>query len=443
MPTEYVTWISLLLLNLAWVCNSYRLFAAFQAALAIALMVFVDHRLETQPWYSSPDPDWLHPISLQWQGIALAGYGIVWSCLRLASSHRLQAAQTVNGTSSDTWLSTVLRPDWVHVDRLAVVAALVLMGLLTIQAVVPGVAQELSPVVGQSRVVPPAEEFQLLGLPHEPARGPLTWVLCGVVMFAFLLSLRERPGFDGLTGLTVAASAMPLLAAACWEPQVAVASALRWTSAVFFLLGSVLVWLRRPLERYARAWGIVLPRGNNTAGFSFSLLLLLATLPVLAMALFVALAALSLTPPTGAQLELMWWLTLLVAAVLVSSLVGSRLMPGWTQSSSVAASSSGDSGDHASVRHDRFCPGTGIVGAPGRGARVDGVFRRIGLAPSYAVPMMILSLALIGHAISFRSEPLAFAAGLLLNFSATAAYLLGFACLGGVDYRAVGPIGCN
>ena len=425
MPTGFVTWIALILLNLAWACNSYTFFAAFQAALAVALMVFVDHRLEMQPWYVSAEPDWLHPIRLQWQGIALASYGAVWSCLRLAGARRAQTEPAGQSSSSVTWLSMALRTDWVHVDRVVVGVALLLLILLAIHAVVPGIAQELSPVVGLSRVVPSATQFQLLGLPHAPAGGPLTWVLCGAVMLAFLLGLRERPELDGLTGLILAASTLPLLAAAPWEPQVAVASALRWTSAIFFLSSSVLVWLRRPLADCGRAWGLMPPLARGSANVSFSLLLVLTTLPVLAMAVFVALAALSLTPPSGAQLDLLWWLALIVAVILLGSLVGRWLIPGWSQGSTVAAGSLVVLAIMPLFAMTAFVLGQALSAHPVVGPDPTSFFVRIGLAASYAVPLSILSLALIGHAISFRSEPLAFAAGLLLSFSATAAYLLG------------------
>ncbi len=54
----------------------------------------------------------------------------------------------------------------------------------------------------------------------------------------------------------------------------------------------------------------------------------------------------------------------------------------------------------------------------------ESFFVRIGLAMSYAFPLVLLSFGLIGHAISFRSERLAFAAGLMVSFTGTAAYLL-------------------
>ena len=303
--------------------------------------------------------------------------------------------------------------------------ALVLLSLLTLCAVVPGIAQELSPIRGPTRVVPALEDYQLLGLPHAPAGGPLTWVLCGVVMFTYLVGLRERSGLGSLTGLTVAASTIPLLLATRWAPEVAVASATRWTSALFFLVGSLLVWWRRPLSRFLRGWGIVQPEAGRMAGSSFALLLLLATAPVLAMALFVALAALSLTPPTGGQVELLWWLSWVAVIPLLLVLLGRWSLPDWSDRWSTPAGSLMILTIMPLFAMTAFVVGQALSAHPVVGPDANSLFTRIGLAASYAVPLIILSVALIGHAISFRSEPLAFAAGLLLSFSLTAAYLLG------------------
>ncbi len=327
VPAGHLAWIALIWLILAWVVRSTFLFSSFQAALALSLIVAVDHRLGSEAWYTSESRSWLHPTSLQWQGLLLAGFGLAWSLLRVAQLDRFLP----NGTTADhagrKWAATVLRPDAVSIDRGAVVVATVLLVLLAVGAVIPGIGQELSPVEQVGRLVPPVESFQLFGMPHQAAQGWLTWVLCGVVVIAFLFHLRERAEGNGLAGIMIAASSIPLLVAAQWEPEVAVASALRWSSALFFLLGSVGVWWRRPLSQWMQRAGIVPKHPSRLATTGFALLLFLAVAPILSMAIFVSFTSLSLKPATNDQLTLLWWLTMLAATVVLLVLGGRRWLP--------------------------------------------------------------------------------------------------------------------
>ncbi len=419
-----VLWIGLIWLNLAWLLESRLLFSMFQAALALSLMVLVDHRLEGQSWYSAGDRGWLHPISLQWQGIVLAVYFLAWSVLRIFGVPRLTGIQEVDKRLRWEWWLRTVRSGWPSVDRIALVVAGMLLVLLAIHAVVPGIAQELSPRVGEQRVIPSPEAYQFMQLPHEPARGTLSWVLCLVVGLGFIVSLREEKGFGALAGMTMAASTIPLLVAAHWESDVAVASALRWTSAFFFLAASTLVWLRRPLVKFLRRWGVVSDDSRATAGQSFSLLLLLAAAPVLAMAFFVALAALSLTPPTGAQFDLLWWLGVLALSAIVAALMGRAWLPSESNGWQAVAGSLIILAVMPLFAMSCFVVGQSLAAHPVIGPNADSFFSEIGLAASYTIPLILIGVALIGHAISLRSEPLAFGAGLMLNFAGTAAYLL-------------------
>ena len=65
-----------------------------------------------------------------------------------------------------------------------------------------------------------------------------------------------------------------------------------------------------------------------------------------------------------------------------------------------------------------------LRGNPIAGPEPASIFFRMGLAASYAVPIVMIALALVGHALRERSAGFAFTAGLLFNTAATAGYLL-------------------
>ena len=65
-----------------------------------------------------------------------------------------------------------------------------------------------------------------------------------------------------------------------------------------------------------------------------------------------------------------------------------------------------------------------LRGNPIVGPEPGTLFARIGLAVSYAVPILLIAFSLVGHAIRERSASFAFTAGLLFNTAATAGYLL-------------------
>ena len=87
-----------------------------------------------------------------------------------------------------------------------------------------------------------------------------SWIALAVIAAAILVPSEKRWPDARLVGLLVAATVIPLLVSARWESSCAVASALRWTFALYSLLTAALIWLRSPLaERVRRitwlGWG--------------------------------------------------------------------------------------------------------------------------------------------------------------------------------------------
>lgn len=106
------------------------------------------------------------------------------------------------------------------------------------------------------RVVPRVAFFEWNELPHAPAQGVGTWMLLIAVGVVLIAGLWERVNSWRILGLLATGAALMPLVAVLWEPQVAAASALRWSSAVYFLIGSVGIWSRAKMARV----------GNNFAG---------------------------------------------------------------------------------------------------------------------------------------------------------------------------------
>ena len=82
------------------------------------------------------------------------------------------------------------------------------------------------------------------GIAHAPAAGPGGWLLLiGVLVLVVHQIRRDWNPLQPLLVLLASSAVIPLLAAQ-FEPSVAVASALRWLSALYLLLVSALIWSR-------------------------------------------------------------------------------------------------------------------------------------------------------------------------------------------------------
>ena len=171
-----------------------------------------------------------------------------------------------------------------------------------------------------------------------------------------------------------------------------------------------------------------------TAAFVLSLL------PLAAMAAFVGGSAVSRRPPAA---DMQWWFPSLgvVFVVVAAAAIGLRGIAGFNQRSDHTASTSRTLAGHAStllmilgvaplVAVTLFVVAAALKQSPILGPEPDSWFARAGLATSYAVPVLVTALTLIGYAVRERSSRFAFAGGLVLNLGVTAAYLLAVAKIG-------------
>ena len=229
------------------------------------------------------------------------------------------------------------------------------------------------------------------------------------------------------------AASCPLLAS-CWESEVAVASALRWFSAALLLAGSAPVWGRAWIARQAGRLGWRPARTDwNLASHVRSLVFLLGLFPPVAMALGIGLGALARSSRHGepwADSGPLWALAgvSIVIAGALRALAGRRierdksgLRPTWPWAAAALLLVLGTAPILSLVLYQ---VGIALKHSPILGPDPDSLFARMGLAGSYAAPILMTALVLVGYAIRERSSGFGLAGGLVLNAGATAAYLL-------------------
>ncbi|WP_165227335.1 hypothetical protein [Aquisphaera insulae] len=270
----HAAWLAVVWLAMAWRADSPAAFAAFQASLTAAVACVVGGWLEGRPWFRG-GWSWLDPRSVQALGMAMAVLGLGWIAIR---------RMVVRGPETDR-LRTLLHPAWPAFDRVFRGVPIAMVVGLALYASLPGVFQELSPRGGM-RVVSPAVLFEIPGIPHAPAIGAGSWVLLVLALAMVLAEFSIRGRRSDLMGaILIGWLAAPLLAGN-WEGDVAAASALRWSSSLYGLAVSALLWGR---DRRARLVG---PGGESILrGLAFS--------PALLIFGYATLAAMAGAPVVG------------------------------------------------------------------------------------------------------------------------------------------------
>ena len=462
--TQWAThlfWLATVWLALACLRANSITFTAFQAALTLGVVFAVAANLAGHDWYRQSQRPWLDPWSLQTQGIALSILSLIWIGLRIAvrrlagetlstdgatnASRQDEAIATATGAAAPSWREAAARflfPPWPTVDRIVSVVVLVVAVLGCIYAAVPGVAQELSPRLASAtaeRLAPRAADFALAGLPHEHAQGFAGWLLLVVVTAVLIASLWERfEPWAVQAMLLVLAAACPL-AAAHWDGQVSAASALRWLATGYLALGSLPIWFRGPLARWCGrlGWPEFAPRASGLAATARTLVLTLAIVPLVAMAVYTGAAAVARVGLSAEPAAALVWLSVLfVVAAVISALLkfvpavpaaahaDSPAAPSWPRQASTLAVLLGAA---PLVAMTLYVVAVALKQSPILGPEPGSFFARVGLAISYAVPVLVAALVLVGHAVRERSAGFAFAAGLIFNVGATAGYLLAMA----------------
>lgn len=302
----------------AWVWREPGSFSPAQAALAAAAVLGGLVCVERQDWWA--DADLRDPRALRAFGVALALLGLVWVAARrlAARSERLRAL----------WLA-----DPFALDRIVIGAVIVGQFLCLAAAVEPGVRDELTPL-GWS--IPPAPAH----LAH--AFEPMAWLLPGLLAVVLLGWLRLRTdaepnGDPALVGLVLLLLTVPVLIAGSVAPQLAAASAVRWGMGVAFVIGSALVFARRPLAELAERLGFR-PAATSAARLWSYVLLGGAAAVVVMLTADVARLGLNRLTPSGPGADTVFarigwtWSNVVPMALVVLGLAGTAArerLPGY------------------------------------------------------------------------------------------------------------------
>jgi hypothetical protein len=260
-------WTAGIWLLIAFVLNSRMLFSAAQALATVAVGFAVTAVCQNRPWWSGSFVD---PRHLQAQLGTLACWSLLWIGIRRSLRNVSQARhlmQTDRGT----------------VDQFVLAACVLgVVGLATL-GVLPGIRAELE-ANALRWTFGPAEV-----MPLAYAMG--TWVVLGLVSLALIASLWDRFSKPALSGLVFAGVTIPLLVSARFEPDLASASAVRWSLAVYALIVASAIAGRNRLAAIATRVGcpISAARPPQISDSLRNLSLSIAALPILALTLYCGL----------------------------------------------------------------------------------------------------------------------------------------------------------
>ena len=424
-----------------------RLAASAQVALLASIFCAITMRLENYTWYTSATRPWLDPWFLQVQGIAVAVFCVGWQVIRLTWSNPTEKSARITGDENDhdeqlpqqRPIDKLLNPLVLDVrfDHICRAALVVLCVTLATYAVIPSAGQELWPLDQPdlaSRVVPPATQFELRGVPHTHAAGGGGWLLLLSTATVLLIGLWERGAVWSSAGLLfVAAATCPLMAS--WaSDDVSAASALRWLVSGFALIASAGVWLRTQLTPRLQSLGI--RHGGTLASltpskFARAAIVILVVGTYIAMACFVSTTVLQKAGLPSTVDNILPFLVFLFLGSLISAVI------------TFADHQPATDGEMPAIARwqNAIRIGSILLGAPLIIAMMFAVatalrqhplvapnsgawFREIGWSLSYGVPLILFALTLVGYAIRDRASSFACSAGLLLNLVATMVYLI-------------------
>jgi len=346
-------WLAVVWLVLAWRKRSVALFAAHQMALAFAVLAVTTAWMKYAGWIVParlpPAPNLLErivsvshvvldPRNVQAYGIALGMLSMVWAVVRIIDIRR--------GVDVESLMKKRLSVDWYI--RHGVVAMQWFVVALCTTAEVP---RELL------RGVSPASSAVVLN-----AFGPTAWILLGILAVTLAATLWERWRIAELVGVLLLAATLPCLVAGQFATDLAVASAVRWTLAIGFVVCSFAVWGRASLATVCRSLGAgpfapgAEPMNTSAPAIARAVLVITMVMPVIGITVNAALLQ--------------------------------------------------------------------IGGSTAGGPLAKTFFEVLGPTRSYLVPLSLVIGALVGYALRERSSGYAFSAGLVLEMAVVLGYAL-------------------
>jgi hypothetical protein len=431
-------WLAGVWLAVALATSWLPVWTMFQTALVLATVFATSAQLHETQWFADSPRPWLDPWTISAVAVALVGLNLCWAAARIAcQTLAAHAAPESRSVAADRLLA--LR--WLSVDRLTTGALVAVLVALGIYAAAPGALVELSP--RNTAAATSVEHFQLLGIPHAHAGGWGSWVLLAGLLVLLAAILRHKMSASWLACVFITASAGAPLVASRFENETAVASALVWCSAGMLAAGSAAIWTRHRIARQAARLGWPPTTGQpRIATDMTALVFALALIAPAAIAATITIGALARTgqlsalASDGFVVAIVCIVTLTVGAALAA---GSQQLAahgiGAKRHNRVAAAVALVLGTAPLVALVVYHVGRALVESPIRGPDPSSIFYRIGPHVSYAAPILVTALVLVGYALRERSSAFALAGGLVTNAGATVAWLLATAA-GGLAFDA-------
>ncbi|MDD4889012.1 MAG: hypothetical protein PHU85_03710 [Phycisphaerae bacterium] len=402
-----------LLLSLRW--NRGEWFVAAQLAMVAGILLTAVRQLAGHWWFAFARHPLAHPFSVQTFGIALALFALAWLALRLATRPILPKLE-----SRDCLGARLLRlahSQWSAADRLAAFAGLALLVGLSLFAAIPGVREEFAPAGATENV------FRGGWLLCLKAADGGSWWLAAAVATCLVATLWERVSRRAVLALILSAGAIAVLSSARWVGYSATATALRWHLAILWVVGSLPLLFPETTRRVAAMLRLVLcqPSTDGLGAMPATVVLSQACLARAGMA----------GPPsktTGRR----------------SSHGTPQMMADGALGPRTCGSGLGREGELNATQPSLmqecrallllltvlpvialtlYRSGVALAGMELTFSRPT-CFQSMGGIISYGVPLLLVHVGLIAHAVRQRSSGYAFAAGLVANLAATLTRLL-------------------
>jgi hypothetical protein len=372
---QRLLWLAGVWLVLLWLNRVQVLFTAMQVALTCSVVLAVKLGLQNYEWYAYVRHAWLHPWSLQIQGSVLVMLSLAWVALRIFVRRKVAVQAQATAASDDE--SEAQRDE----ERLSDVAWSYLNSWLTFDRVLTA-----GVLCG----------FVLMGI-----YGALQGVKLELTIRGGAASSWNLAGFPheyayGAGAWILLALLLLTMLANLWESRQGV-----------YALGALLA-LSTAVPLLAARWETSFATASAWRWLA-ALFLVLMSLPFWwrekLSAQLKTFGVPEMNQETGklSQRARALLLSLTIAPVLALTI-------------------------YPVLKAIEYMPVHGAA---------SGFFYEIGAIVSYAVPLVLLSLALIGHALREREAGYAFAGGLLLNLAVTAAQLLAVASARGSMNRVV------
>jgi hypothetical protein len=291
-------WLAAIWLGLFILSGSTIFFTALQMSLAWSAVLFTKSELQRFDWYAYQPNAWLHPRSLQIQGIVLGLLCLAWIAIRevmrrgSARAERRKSETDNPAASESVWIKAIkpILEMPLTFDQLLAGALVAGLAALTVFGAMNGISAELT---SASR---PTASFDLAGFSHGLIFTTGNWILWAILLLVMIGNLRERRRSEFVLGTIITLWIVCPLIAGRFEQQSATASAGRWSLAIFLLTISIVYAFREKL------FGSAARSISRSDLINLRMLLLFMTLgPLLFLTLSPIVDAINYVPGRGPQ----------------------------------------------------------------------------------------------------------------------------------------------